>query len=182
MAKRSEKRDVRERITQKLGDSAQGPGAGYSVSTAVSEPLKRKLRGRWMIREHLVGEEEYLARFVSRALRGMEIEGGEYTAEYEFRESICLKRVEIRATILGEEANSEYYYRLRVASIWDLEGAGFLSIRPEMGYQCTELGGEPAAVKDLDEPPEPVIVAFRFEGDSLVLEEGDDYKRLERIR
>jgi hypothetical protein len=43
------------------------------------------------------------------------------------------------------------------------------------------LGGEPAAVKDLDEPPEPVIVAFRFEGDSLILEEGDDYKRLERV-
>jgi len=181
MAKRPEKSDVRGRITKRLGESTQGPGAGYSVSSAVSEPLKRKLRGRWMVREHLVGEEEYLARFVSRALRGMEIEGGEYAAEYEFREGICLKRVVIRATILSEETSSEYCYRLRVASVWDLEGTGFLSIRPELGYQCTELDGEPTAVKDLDEPPEPVIVAFRFEGDSLVLEEGDDYKRLERL-
>ncbi len=181
MAKRLEKSEIRERVTKKMGENVQGPGAGYSVSSAVSEPLKRKLRGRWMICEHRVGTEEYLTRFVSRALRGMELEGGEYTAEYEFREGICLKRVEIRATIAGEEAGSEYYYRLRVASAWDLEGAGFLSIRPELGYQCTELGGEPAAVKDLDEPPEPVIVAFRFEGDSLVLEEGEDYKRLERI-
>jgi len=181
MAKRAEKSDVRERITKKLGENTQGPGAGYSVSSAVSDPLKRKLRGRWMVIEHLVGEEEYLARFVSRALRDMEIEGEEYTAEYEFREFICLKRVGIQATILGEAGSTEYFYRLRVASVWDLEGSGFLSIRPEMGYQCTELAGETAAVKDLDEPPEPVIVAFRFEGDSLILEEGDDYKRLERI-
>ena len=181
MAKRSEKSDVYGRVTKKLSGNAQGPGAGYRVSSAASEPLKRRLRGRWMVCEHLVGGEGYLARFVSRALRGMEIEGEEYTAEYEFRESVCLKRVGIRATILSEDAGSEYYYRLRVASAWDLEGAGSLSIRPEMGYQCTELGGEPAAVKDLDEPPEPVIVAFRFEGDSLILEEGDDYKRLERV-
>ncbi len=57
-----------------------------------------------------------------------------------------------------------------------------LAIRPELGYQCTELGGQTAAFKDLDEPPDPVVVAFRFDGDSLVLEEGEGVKVLERVR
>lgn len=176
MKKKNDMDAVVDRIRGEVSTSQKTRG-GYSLSAAAAVPLKRKLRGRWAVVEHRVGEDPYLARFAARALRGAELEDAEYRAEYEFREALCIKRVEI----VGTAGEAEYRYRLRVASTWDLDGPERLSIAPEMGYQCTELGGEPAAVKDLEEVPEPVSVAFRFDGDALVLEEGDDFKRLERL-
>ena len=161
-----------------LGASSRG---GYSLSSATAVPLKRRLRGRWAVSEHRLGDEPYLARFALRALKGVELAEPEYRAEYEFREALCIKRVEIVGSVQGADASAEYRYRLRVASSWDLDGPEHLSIRPELGYQSTELDGETAAVKDLDEAPDPVSVSFRFDGDSLVLEEGEDFKRLERL-
>lgn len=154
---------------------------GYNLSTATADPLKRRLRGRWAVSEHVLSGEEYLSRFIARTLRGVELSDAEYRAEYEFRDAVCLKRVEILGAIPAGEGSAEYRYRLRVASTWDFDGPENLAIRPELGYQCTELDGEPAAVKDLDDAPESVSVGFRFDGDDLVLEEGDDFKRLVRI-
>lgn len=179
MKKKPDQNVTRKRLDSLVGGASSG---GYSLSAATADPLKRRLRGLWEVREHTLGGESYLSRFVSRSLKGVEPLQAEYRGEYEFREAICLKRVEIRALIPTESEAAEYRYRLRLASSWDLDGPGGIAIRPELGYQCTELGGTTAAVKDLDEPPDPVSVSFRFDGDALVLQEGDDYKRLERVR
>jgi hypothetical protein len=51
-----------------------------------------------------------------------------------------------------------------------------------LGYQYTTLGGEIAAFKELEENKGlPVFTNFHFQEDALILEEGEDYKRLERI-
>ena len=178
MKKNEDRIETMKHLDTLVGGSTRG---GYTLSTAASDPLKRRLRGRWEVREHSLAGEPYLTRFVARSLKGAELANAEYRAEYEFRETICLKRVEILGAIPAGDESAEYRYRLRVASSWDLDGPSSLAIRPELGYQCTELGGETAAVKDLDEPPEPVSVSFRFDADTLVLEEGDDFKRLERM-
>lgn len=178
MKKKHDASEARKRLDSMIPGSGRG---GYNLSSASAEPLKRRLRGRWAVAEHSIAGESYLSRFIARSLRGAELADAEYLAEYEFRDGICLKRVEIRGDLAAGEESAEYRYRLRVASTWELDGPGCLSIRAEQGYQCTELGGETAAVKDLDDPPEPVAVSFRFDGDSLLFEEGDDFKRLERL-
>lgn len=165
------------------GIAAGGDAGGYHVSSATAEPLRRKLRGRWSVKEHTVGEEPFLARFGSRLARGFDLEMPEYRADYEFKDGLCLKRVEIVGVARNEEGEADYRYRMNLALSWDLEAPGRLAIRPELGYQCTEIGGEGAVVKDLDDARDaagPVSVAFRFEGDSLVLEEGEDRKVLSR--
>jgi len=179
MKKKPDRNETRERLNSLVEGSSRG---GYTLSAATAEPLKRRLRGLWEVREHTLGGDNYLSRFVARSLKGVRMANAEYRAEYEFRESICLKRVEILGSIPAGTEDAEYRYRLRVASTWDLDGPGLLAIRAELGYQCTELGGTTAIVKDLDDPPAPVSVSFRFDGDTLVLEEGDDIKRLERVR
>jgi hypothetical protein len=178
MKKKSKADEARSRIDALVEPGRRG---GYFLSSAAADPLKRRLRGKWRVRDHFQAGEPYLERFAARALKGVRIDGASYLAEYEFREGICLKRVEINGAVAAGDSAAEYRYRLRVASSWDLDGAAALAIRPELGYQCTELGGETAAVKDLDDPVDPVSVSFRFEGDALVLEEGDDVKRLERV-
>ncbi len=179
MKKQTDRTETRDRLNSLIPGAGRG---GYSLSSAAADPLKRKLRGRWAVVEHVLAGDSWLSKFLSRSLRGVELTGAEYRAEYEFRDGICLKRVEIQGTLPAGDQSAEYRYRLRVASSWDLDGPEFLAIRPELGYQCTELGGEPAAVKDLDDPPDPVSVSFRFDGEALLLEEGDDFKRLVRIR
>lgn len=179
MKKKTDTTEARKRIDSLVSDGRRG---GYTLSTATADPLRRKLRGRWRVLDHHLAGEPYLARFASRALKGSQLSEARYDAEYEFRDGICLKRVEISGSVVAGADATEYRYRLRLASTWDFDGPSSLAILPELGYQCTELGGATAAFKDLDEPPDPVSVAFRFEGDALVLEEGDDYKLLERVR
>ena len=168
-------------ITERLQPAGSPRRGSYHLSAATAEPLRRKLRGRWMVVEHTLGGESYLARFVARSLKGLELLRAEYRAEYDFKDALCLKRVEISGALGEGEEETSYRYRLSVALSWDLDGNGSLTIRPELGYQSTEIGGEAAAVKELDDAGEDVLVAFRFEGSSLLLEEGDDRKVLERM-
>jgi len=179
MKKRTDTTEARKRLDSLVADGRRG---GYTLSTAAADPLRRKLRGRWRVADHRLDGEPYLGRFAARALKGTLLADAGYEAEYEFRDGVCLKRVEISGTVAAGDGPASYRYRLRLASTWDFDGPAALAIRPELGYQCTELGGRTAAFKDLDEPPDPVVVAFRFEGDSLVLEEGEDVKVLERVR
>ncbi len=172
-----------------LERSASGPSdpsggeslVEYHLSSQVADPLRRRIRGNWSVVEHRLGDQAFLDRFAERALKGLPLLEPEYRAEYVFKDGICLKRVEITGTVDLEEGSSPYAYRMRVASSWDLDGPDRLRISVEQGYQYTSLGGLPAAVLDLDEPPAPSAVSFHFEGAVLVLEEGEDIKRLERL-
>jgi len=178
-------------------------GASYSLSSAAAVQIRRKLLGRWAVTEHRLGDDSYLERFVSRSLRDPALDQAEYRADYEFKEHSCLKHVEIRGSVLvqadqdpadQDQADQEsadqdpadpgtevYRYVLAMASAWDLDAPGVLVIVPELGYQRTELGGSILGFKELEGNSAPVSVSFRFEGESLILEEGDDFKRLERM-
>lgn len=176
--------DLRKRITTaeaRSGGGGRSSRAPYNLSSAAAAPILRKLRGTWRVVEHTVGGEPYLLRHSARVLRGATLEEASYLGEYEFREGLCLKLLEIRGILAGEGGGTEYLYRLRVASTWDLDGVDSLAITPELGYQYTSLGGAPAALKELDDPRDLVYVTFRFEGSALVIEEGEDCKRLERL-
>lgn len=183
MKRKRESIDVRSKIDSAASRVPRAGVAGratYSLSAAAADPIRRRLRGSWRVVEHTVGGEPFLDRYAARAVKGGTLLGGEYWCEYEFRDGLCLKLVEIVGILSTEDAEAEYGYRLRVVSSWDLDGADTLAVAPVLGYQYTSLGGLPAAVKELDEPSEPVFVSFRFDGEALVLEEGDDFKRLER--
>ncbi len=177
--------DVRSRIDSAASRVSADGGARrapYSLSAAAADPLRRRLRGSWTVVEHTVAGEPFLDRYAARALKGGTLAGGEYRSEYEFRDGLCLKLVEIVGVLATEDAEAEYGYRLRVVSSWDLDGADCLAVAPVLGYQMTSLGGQMAAVKELDEAGEAVYVSFRFDGEALVLEEGEDFKRLERTQ
>lgn len=179
MAKSS--KEASGEISERLKSKGGAVRSSYHLSAATAEPLRRKLKGRWKVTQHDAGGESFLGRFISRSLKGLELHDSRYQAEYEFKDRICLKRVEISGTVGEGDDAASYRFRLRVALSWDLDSPGFLSIRPELGYQFTEIGGEAAVVKELDDAGEDVLVAFRLDGTDLVLEEGDDCKLLERI-
>ncbi len=174
-------KNVRDRLAASLGRNFGERRGSYSLSSAAAVQLKRKLIGVWTVVEHRIGDAAYVDLFVSRTLKDVNLENALYEAVYEFKDSLCIKRVSISGTVATEEGPESYVYRLSMASAWDLEGADQLGIRPELGYQATEFGGRIGAFKELDSQPSTVVTGFRFEGKILILEEGDDKKRLERI-
>ncbi|HCM25414.1 MAG TPA: hypothetical protein DIC34_02505, partial [Treponema sp.] len=111
-------------ITERIKSAGSAERGSYNLSAATAEPLRRKLRGRWTVASHEVAGEAYLGRFIARSLKGLLLRQGAYRAEYEFKDRLCLKRVEISG-ILGEgEESAVYRYRLGVALSWDLAGPG----------------------------------------------------------
>jgi hypothetical protein len=159
--------------------SGPGPGGGYQMTAAFSDPERRRFLGAWAIAEHRVEGQPYLDNFVATTLRGASLLEGVYASTYEFRESICVKRVMIGGLLELPEGRVEYSYRMSVAISWEL-GPGFLLVRPELGYQTSSLAGKPAAVKELSSPSADLRINYRFEGKQLLLEEGGDFKRLSR--
>ncbi|GAB1483916.1 hypothetical protein MASR2M78_27330 [Treponema sp.] len=168
--------------TSSLGASGPtSPKRHYSMTAATAEGLHKKLKGRWTLIDHLVDEEPFIERFAARALKNATLEDAVYSSEYEFKAGLCLKHIKISGIVRNEDGLLDYQYSLRLALSWDFDAPGLIRFLPELGYQCTELGGEPVAVKELDSQEEPTLTAFRFEGSMLVLEEGSDIKRLERL-
>jgi hypothetical protein len=188
MAKKKPNED-RDRLAASLAASLPDSGGGYQVSSAFSAPERRRFLGTWAIAEHTVEGRPYVEAFAAHALRGAAQGDGErgapalldpvYAAVYDFRDSICVKKVQVSGIAELPGGRAEYSYRMSVAISWEL-GRGFLIVRPELGYQSTSLDGKPAAVKELARSGESARINYRFEGEQLVLEEGSDFKRLTR--
>ena len=175
-------KNVRDRLTaQTERRFSQGIGS-YSISSAARVKILRKFLGPWAVREHLEGGESYGERFVARIVKDAPVDGLTYASDYDFQDTVCVKRVEIRGSLRSEEGALEYHYKMVVALVWDIAGPEQLVLRPRLGYQYTTLGGEVVAFKELEEnKPQNVFTNFKFQEDTLILEEGEDYKRLERI-
>ena len=172
---------LRDRLATEAGKKISGGSASYSLSSAAVSQIRRRLWGSWLVTEHTLGGEPYAEKFVGRILGDLAVEDPRYSAEYRFKEHLCLKVVEISGMAAGDEGPQAYRYRLCMASTWDLDGPGLLRIRPELGYQCTELDGSLVAFKELEAQDAVVLTGFRFESEVRVLEEGEDMKRLERM-
>jgi len=156
---------------------ADGVGGAYSTSSAFGSLIRRRLIGSWYVVEHKVDDEDYLDYFLRTSLKGAALECAEYKASFVFKESVCLKKVEVSGKFPSD--GTDYAYRMRMAMDWKVESRGTLTVCPELGYQYAEAGGEPAAVRDF-RAAEPIKVSFSFEGDDLLLSEGIDRKRLRR--
>jgi hypothetical protein len=181
MAKKTTEAMERERIAASIAKDLPPDGGSYSLSSATAAPLRRALRGAWGVVFHEVQGEPFVDRFAARGLKGIALGDLSYVAVYDFKESLCVKRVDIDGVAELEDGGASYRYRQRLALSWDLEGPERLRVRPELGYQHTSLDEVPAAVKELEEAGSDLVILFRFEGDELVLEEGDDVKRLRRL-
>lgn len=181
MARKTTEALERERIAESISRDLPPDAGGYTLSSATAVPLRRALRGSWGVVSHEVDGEPFVDRVAARGLKGAELSGIAYSARYDFKESICLKRVEIDGRAEFPEGGVAYGFRQRLALSWDLEGPERLRVRPEMGYQYTSLDESPAAVKEMEAAGDDLVILFRFEGDELVLEEGADVKRLRRL-
>jgi len=171
--------DERSRLMAGLAASLPDAGGVYRLSTASSDAERRRFLGSWAMAEHTVDGLPYVESFAATTLRGAVLLEPSYASVYDFRDSLCIKRVIIGGFLELEAGRAEYSYRMSVAISWEL-GPGLLLARPELGYQTTSIDGRPAAVKELGSSAGELRIGYRFEGDCLVLEEGLDFKRLSR--
>ena len=181
MARKTTEALERELIAESIARQLPPDSGGYSLTSVTSAPLGRALRGAWGVVSHEVGGEPFVVRLATRSLKGAELSDIAYSAQYEFKEAICLKRVDIDGRAELPEGGVAYSSRQRLVLSWELEGPERLRGRPELGYQYTSLDDAPAAVKELDASGDDLVILFKLEGDELVLEEGDDVKRLRRL-
>ncbi|MFZ4618066.1 MAG: hypothetical protein ACOYM2_17950 [Rectinemataceae bacterium] len=154
---------------------------GYEISTAFVAPARRKLLGLWVIQEHLIAGISYLDHFIRQQLRGSELGEASYSASYEFKEAICIKKVAIEGLLAAEGGNLHYEYRTAVVLSWRPGPGKVIIVQPEIGYMLSSLDGNPAACKDLPGSGEELRISYRFEGKDLVLEEGNDHRLLRRM-
>lgn len=170
------------RVAGSLKSSAEaGERVTYEISAALAMPSRRKLLGRWQVEEHLIAGQPYLEFFNAQQLRGAGLLQGRYSASYEFKEFLCIKKVSIDGLLPSDEGEINYEYRLTVALSWRPGQGKNLIVKPEIGYQMTMLGGKPFVCKDLPTSGEEQRITWRLEGKDLVLEEGDDRRLLRRI-
>ncbi|HUX13806.1 MAG TPA: hypothetical protein VMW87_12315 [Spirochaetia bacterium] len=170
---------IRKDLLSAVGNSLGSGTGGYSLSSSVTDPQRKKLFGLWRVEEHLVGESDYIEHFSRSTLNGRPLLNPQYLAEYEFRPAVCLKRVDIIGILDIEGREVPYSYRMRLALTWEI-GSGVLKVQPELGYQYSSVDGVASTVRDFYSSP-PVAVVFVLKDQSLVLEEGGDRKILRRI-
>jgi hypothetical protein len=178
--KRNKERDrLSSSLASSFGASLGGSEGGYELSSAYLAPERRRFLGAWSIEEHSVDGRPYIEAFAASASKEGSLLEPSYAAIYDFRDSICVKKVLIGGLLDLSAGRAQYSYRMSVALSWEL-GRGCMLVRPELGFQSTSLDGRPAAVKELAATGERLRIAYRFEGETLVLEEGTDLKRLVR--
>ncbi len=97
-----------------------------------------------------------------------------------WRQNICIKKVTIYCELDLSEKTSIYEFRMNVVLSWELKSAT-IQVRPVLGYQYSILDGKPAAVRDLPETNAWMSLTVRFEDECMILEDGTDFKKLERI-
>lgn len=181
MGSRRAKIDERGRLSASLaaGLPEQGESA-FSVSSAFVPGLARRYLGRWTVVEHLVGGQPWIERFPAEKLRGAELLDPVYEASYEFTERACVKRLLVSGRLALAEGEAPYEFRVSVCLDWEPGAAGEISARPLLGYQITSLDGQILGCKELERAGQDILLRSRFEGEELLLEEGEDRKRLRR--
>lgn len=180
MKKKTGKQDTKisPELARMLGE---GDGE-YALSSAFSGSVLRRFYGEWEVVEHRVDGQAYLERFREHVAKSLRARDAEYLARYTFKENICAKRVMIQGTLELPEGLANYSYRMAMALSWGILPDGVLRVRPELGYHSSYLDGVPTAADELAaSADEDLLLSYRFEDGDLVLEEGEDYKRLRRI-
>jgi len=162
---------------------ALGEGDGeYALSSAFANPALRRFYGEWEVAEHRVNGQSFLDRFRERTVKNLRAEDAAYLARYTFKESLCAKHILVQGTLDLPDGEADYSYRMAVALSWGLLPGGVLRVRPELGYHSSFLDGAPAAAGELNTASSAeILLKYRFEDEDLVLEEGEDYKRLRRL-
>jgi hypothetical protein len=156
------------------------PAGSYEVSSAFAAPARKKLMGLWIVEEHLIGGLPFIERFQTQQLRGARLGDAMFKASYEFREYLCIKKVEVGGVLATEEGDLPYEYHLSLALSWRPGVGKSLIVKPEIGYQVTMLEGSPLNFRELLDSGKESSLAYRFEGKDLVLEEGEDRRLLRR--
>ena len=157
-----------------------GLAGSYEVSSAFAAPARKKLMGLWIVEEHLIGGIPFIERFQAQQLKGARLSDALFKASYEFREYLCIKRVEVEGVLATEEGDLPYEYRLSLALSWRPGVGKSLIVKPEIGYQVTRLEGSPLSFRELLDSGKESALEYRFDGKDLVLEEGEDRRLLRR--
>jgi len=166
-------------ISRSLDTQSESSGE-YMYSTSLMTPKARHLSGIWKVVEHTVDGVPYAEVFASTSLKGAGHESLSYEATYEFGGSLCIKRVLIYGSIDSGDKKADYEYRMNMVLTWEL-GHDTISVLPVLGYQYTSLDGAPVAVRELPHANFHIELKYTLEGDSLILEDGNDVKRLGRV-
>jgi hypothetical protein len=171
-----------ERISPELA-KALGEGDGeYTLSSAFANPSLRRFYGEWEVVEHRVNGQSFLYHFRERTAKDLRAEDAAYFARYIFKESLCAKHVLVQGTLDLPDGEADYSYRMAVALSWGLLPGGVLRVRPELGYHSSFLDGAPVAAGELSTASgAEILLKYRFEDEDLILEEGEDYKRLRKL-
>lgn len=157
------------------------PGQGdYTYSAVYTVPKTKQILGLWQVLEHTVGGVPFLDDHFASTFADINAEETGYEATYEFTSNFCIKRVFIYGKLeLGEET-SDYEYRMNVVLSWEVKSSG-ISVHPVLGYQFSSIDGKPVVVKELPPNNNWLTLAVRTEENYLIIEDGDDRKKLGRI-
>ncbi len=197
-----EKRDLIESIGKKISDNNENPflkradnadvnhGKEPDIEREKMDALKmerEKLFGKWHVIEHKINDEDYLKLFVRTRFRDFELKDGIYEAEYEFKDRVCLKKMEVRGSLIQKEVEPAeeipYYYRVCLTITYQVKDAGILEVILESGYLYYRIGEEIPVIKDLIADGKPSLIDMHYLESNLILEEKaeGDYKILARV-
>lgn len=172
--------EMTRQISGSLEVSAAPNAGGYEYSTAYLTPITKQIIGRWKVIEHLADGRSWPEAFCASTLRDIPVSHIDYDAVYDFSRNLCVKKVKIHAELELSGNTSIYEYRMNVALSWELK-PGIILAQPVLGYQYSSIDSKPAAVKDLPPTAELISLSVRFEDEFMILEDGTDRKKLERV-
>jgi hypothetical protein len=171
--------EITEVIAVSLDNSALVPAGDYEYSASYHGPRTSRLAGIWTVLDHTVGGVPYPEYFAAHTFRDNPPAHLDYHATYEFTHNLCIKRVMLHGDIPVDGEKASYDYRMNVVLTWDISRES-LNVQPVLGYQYSSLDGQPTAVRDLPSTGERIQIGFRFEDGMLILEDGNDIKKLQR--
>ena len=172
---------LRKNLSPVLQQVLGSGGGEYEPSFAFAEHELRRLLGGWTVTQHEIGGQSYLDLFRARQAPTLMPDSATYTAVYIFKRQLCLKRVRIEGFLERDGTGLDFLYTMAVALSWEVGAPGQLRAVPEIGYQSSRIGGAPAGVSELSlAAAAQISIAYRFEGDDLIFQEGEDSKRLRR--
>jgi len=171
--------EMTDLIAGSLDFSNAENSSNYEYSAAYFTSKEKQIIGLWKVIEHTVDGVPYSEVFCANTFRDINAENVGYEATYEFSQNLCVKRVLLYGDLDISGKKTSFDFRMNVALAWELK-PGALSVRPVLGYQYTSIDGKPAAVKDLPPTDAWISMPFRFEEEFMILEDGNDVKKLGR--
>ncbi|OHD57269.1 MAG: hypothetical protein A2Y33_14985 [Spirochaetes bacterium GWF1_51_8] len=140
----------------------------------------KTLIGKWKVVSHTTSGDDYRLHFEMTHLNGKKFRTAAITETFEFREHICLKETSIDGTL---DDGRTYRYKLNLTTTFTIPRADTLAIKIESGYLSRTVGTEAPAVKDYSGDGKTDEIGFRFDGETLIMEDvyRDDRKSLTRL-